>query len=148
MVQLNDFEKVVFCFGNIDLFNGYEKYCKWQLIFCFGHGVSIFAIKFTGNNNFRQNTYRSSRPGVFYKKELLKPRNIFLKETPTQIFCQEFCKSFRNAFFTEDLRWLHLYLAQIFNEDSTLVWNSGKDLRFLESMRQLINVSTQTSPSL
>ena len=33
MVQLNDFEKVVFCFGNIDLFNGYEKYCKWQLIF-------------------------------------------------------------------------------------------------------------------
>ena len=103
--------------------------------FCFGHGVSIFAIKFTGNNNFRKNTYRSSYPGVFHKKELLKPRNIFLKETPTQIFCQEFCKSFRNALFTEDLRLLHLYLAQIFNEDSTLVWNSGKDLQFLESMK-------------
>ena len=35
----------------------------------------------------------------------------------------------------EDLRLLHLYLAQIFNEDSTLVWNSGKDLQFLESVR-------------
>ena len=42
---------------------------------------------------------------LFDKIEDLKVR----KETPTQVFSCEYCKTFKNTFYSEHLQWLLLY---------------------------------------
>ena len=67
--------------------------------------------------------FKSSRPEVFCEKVVLKNfakftrkhlcQSLFfwpatlLKKTMAQVLWCEFCKSFKNTFFIEHLRWLH-----------------------------------------
>ena len=66
-------------------------------------------------------SYRGSRPDVFCKKGVLRNftkftgkhlcRSLFFKkETLAQVFSCEFCEISKNAFFTEHVWWLLLYL--------------------------------------
>ena len=61
-------------------------------------------------------TFRSSHPGVFYKKGVLKNfakftgkhqcQSLFFnkKETLAQVFSCEYCEIFKNTFYAEHLR--------------------------------------------
>ena len=75
-------------------------------------------------------SFRSSRPEVFCKKDVLKNfskftgkhlfqslflieffNKLFKKKTQTQVFSCEFCEIFKNTFFMEHRRWLLLIFA-------------------------------------
>ena len=56
-------------------------------------------------------TYRSSHPDGFCKNSGLK-NFVFSKCISRTLYFCEFCEIFKNIFFTEHLRWLHLNVSE------------------------------------
>ena len=56
--------------------------------------------------------------GKRLRQSLPRPAALLKKETLAQVFSCEFCGIFKNTFFTENLGWLLLYLAEKQSSDS------------------------------
>ena len=61
-----------------------------------------------------QNSQKGTDFEVFFLIAGLRPATLLKKDTLTQVFSCEFCKFFKNTFFTEHVGWLRLNLFQNF----------------------------------